>query len=128
MTMALIIQAGLMAACLAVAAYCHVLARRLRRLNDLETGLGGAIAVMSVEVERLEAAIAGARSEAERAAQQLATEIQHAQDERMRLRLGQELGATDAPVRARRRRRRVQEAPDAANDTPVDPGRRASRE
>lgn len=125
MTMALIIQAGLMAACLAVAAYCHVLARRLRRLNDLETGLGGAIAVMSVEVERLEAAIAEARSEAERAARQLATEIQHAKDERTRLRLGQELGATDAPVRARRMRRRVQEPPNGATDMSADPERRA---
>ena len=110
MTMSMFLQAGLLAACLALAAYCHVLARRLRRLNDLETGLGGAIAVMSVEVARLEAAIAAARSEAEQAARGLAAEIQQAKDERMRLRLGQELGAPEGPARTRRVRRKISAA------------------
>lgn len=117
MTIALVFQAGLVTACLALAVYCHVLARRLRRLNDLETGLGGAIAVMAAEVARLESAIAGARSEAERAAQGLATEIQQARDERMRLRLGQELGAADGPQRLRRVRRRASGPDGADNDT-----------
>lgn len=116
MTISMFLQAGLLAACLALATYCHVLARRLRRLNDLETGLGGAIAVMSVEVARLEAAIAAARSEAEQAARGLAAEIQQAKDERMRLRLGQELGAPEGSTRIRRVRRKMPTAVDSASD------------
>ena len=111
MTLAIAFQGALIVACLAVSLYCHILSRRLRKLNDLETGLGGAIAVMAAEVARLEAAIAGARDEAERAARALATEVEHARDERMRLRLGQDLGEGAAPLRARRLRRR---APDDA--------------
>lgn len=107
MTLAMIFQGALIAACLAVSLYCHVLARRLRRLNDLETGLGGAIAVMSAEVARLEAAIAGARDEAERAGRALAAEVERARDERLRLRLGQDLGEEAALPRARRTRRRA---------------------
>lgn len=107
MTLAMIFQGALIAACLAVSVYCHVLARRLRRLNDLETGLGGAIAVMSAEVARLEAAIAGARDEAERAGRALAAEVERAQDERLRLRLGQGFDEEAALPRARRTRRRA---------------------
>lgn len=107
MTLAMIFQGGLIAACLAVSLYCHVLARRLRRLNDLETGLGGAIAVMTAEVARLEAAITGARNEAEQAGRALAAEVERARDERLRLRLGQDLGGEAALPRARRLRRRM---------------------
>lgn len=110
MTLAMIFQGALVAACLAVSLYCHVLARRLRKLNDLESGLGGAIAVMAAEVARLEAAITGARDEAERASRALAAEIARAQDERLRLRLGQDLGEGVSAPRARRTRRRA--APD----------------
>lgn len=107
MSVEMILPAALMAACLAVALYCHILARRLRRLNDLETGLGGAIAVMSAEVARLEAAIAAARAEAEGASRALAAEVARAQDERLRLRLGHDLSAPEDAPRARRLRRRV---------------------
>ena len=55
MTLSLILQGALVVAGLAVAGFCHLLARRLRKLNDLETGLGGAIAVMAAEIARLEA-------------------------------------------------------------------------
>lgn len=33
--------------------YCFVLARRLARFNDLETGIGGAVAVLSAQVDDL---------------------------------------------------------------------------
>lgn len=33
--------------------YCYVLARRLSRFNDLETGVGGAVAVLSAQVDDL---------------------------------------------------------------------------
>lgn len=51
------------AACVA-ALYCHVLARRLRRLGDLDAGLGGAIAALSRQAEELRAAIDGAKGAA----------------------------------------------------------------
>lgn len=33
--------------------YCYVLARRLNRFNDLESGVGGAVAVLSAQVDDL---------------------------------------------------------------------------
>jgi hypothetical protein len=33
--------------------YCHVLSRRLRRFTDLEKGVGGAVAVLSAQVDDL---------------------------------------------------------------------------
>ena len=33
--------------------YCFVLSRRLRRFNDLEKGVGGAVAVLSAQVDDL---------------------------------------------------------------------------
>ena len=54
MTLEHVFQAALLAASLGLGAFCLTLSRRLRRLNDLETGLGGAIAVMTSEIGRLE--------------------------------------------------------------------------
>jgi hypothetical protein len=45
----LFLAAGAMGAGL----YCLVLARRLRRFTDLETGVGGAVAVLSAQVDDL---------------------------------------------------------------------------
>ncbi len=33
--------------------YCHILARRLSRFNDLENGVGGAVAILSMQVDDL---------------------------------------------------------------------------
>ena len=41
----------LLAGALAATAYCFVLSRRLRRFTDLEKGVGGAIAVLSAQVD-----------------------------------------------------------------------------
>ena len=67
---------------LPLAVYCYVLSRRLRRLNDLETGLGGAIAVMTTEITRLDQAIRRARAEAEEATAELARTISLSRDEK----------------------------------------------
>lgn len=64
--------------------FCVILARRLRRLNDLEQGLGGAIAVMAAEIDRLDQSIRLARQEATIAGETLAAEVQKAQSERAR--------------------------------------------
>lgn len=49
--MELIADILLVAGALGAGAYCFVLGRRLSRFNDLERGMGGAIAVLSAQVD-----------------------------------------------------------------------------
>lgn len=51
--MDLIADILLVAGALGAGLYCHVLARRLSRFNDLERGVGGAVAVLSAQVDDL---------------------------------------------------------------------------
>lgn len=44
--------------------YCIVLSRRLSKFNNLETGMGGAIAVLSAQVDDMTKALENARSAA----------------------------------------------------------------
>lgn len=44
--------------------YCYVLSYRLRRFTDLETGVGGAVAVLSAQVDDLTKSLAAARTSA----------------------------------------------------------------
>ncbi|MCF2905971.1 hypothetical protein L0666_13305 [Octadecabacter sp. CECT 8868] len=55
--MAFIADILLTAGALAAGFYCFVLSRRLRRFTDLEHGVGGAIAVLSVQVDDLSKAL-----------------------------------------------------------------------
>lgn len=48
------------------AAYCYILARRLKKLQTLETGMGGAIAVLSAQVDDMTRALEIARGAADR--------------------------------------------------------------
>lgn len=50
---------------LGVAFYCFVLSRRLKRFNNLEHGVGGAVAVLSAQVDDLNRALEKARKAAE---------------------------------------------------------------
>ena len=112
MTIEYLFQTALTVASVGLAGFCFLLARRLRRLNDLETGLGGAIAVMAAEVDRLERAIRAARDEATDASKALAAEIATARKERalwdLRQRIGQaaadQPAAKPAPMRRLRKR------------------------
>ena len=52
--------------------YCIVLARRLRRFTDLEKGVGGAVAVLSAQVDDLSRMMQGAETRAGEAAARLA--------------------------------------------------------
>lgn len=81
--------------------FCFVLARRLRRLNDLEVGLGGAIAVMSAEVDRLEQTIRAARQDATNASEVLAEQIQHSRAERAHWKLHHQIQQVTQPEAAR---------------------------
>ena len=52
----------LASAALCAAAYCVVLSRRLQKLSTLDGQVGGAIAVLSKQVDELTSALAKARS------------------------------------------------------------------
>ena len=100
MTLDHVFQAALLVASLGLGSFCLILSRRLRRLNDLETGLGGAIAVMASEVDRLDRAIREAKDEATAAGQALSAEIAAARKERALWDLRQKLtqAQAQAPV------------------------------
>lgn len=54
----------LAAGALGAAIYCLVLSRRLAKFSDLEKGMGGAIAVLSVQVDDMTKALAKAQGSA----------------------------------------------------------------
>ena len=54
----------LVAGALGAGVYCFVLARRLARFNDLENGVGGAVAVLSAQVDDLTKTLHAAQSTA----------------------------------------------------------------
>jgi hypothetical protein len=62
--MALIADILLIAGTLAAGFYCLVLSRRLRQFTDLERGVGGAVAVLSAQVDDMTRALERARSAA----------------------------------------------------------------
>ncbi|MEP2029515.1 MAG: hypothetical protein ABJI96_12515 [Paracoccaceae bacterium] len=51
--------------------YCFVLGRRLARFNDLEKGVGGAVAVLSAQVDDLTRTLEGAQKTAAASAESL---------------------------------------------------------
>ena len=97
MNLAMILPMISIATALPLAIYCFTLSRRLRRLNDLETGLGGAIAVMTSEISRLDQAIRRARAEAEAASGDLARTIEASRNEKAYWALQSELARAAVP-------------------------------
>lgn len=51
--------------------YCFILGRRLNRFNDLEKGVGGAVAVLSAQVDDLTKTLTAAQATAAQSAQTL---------------------------------------------------------
>lgn len=62
--MELIADILLVAGALGAGFYCYVLARRLTRFNDLENGVGGAVAVLSAQVDDLTKTLVAAQNTA----------------------------------------------------------------
>lgn len=99
--MALIADILLIAGALAAAFYCIVLSKRLKKLTNLETGMGGAISVLSAQVtemtETLDRAQAAANSSCETLAE--ATTRAEASAQRLELLIASlhDLPAPDAP-------------------------------
>lgn len=69
--MTLIADALLIAGALGATLYCIVLARKLNKFNDLEKGVGGAVAVMSAQVDDMTKTLTQAEAEAKRSAADL---------------------------------------------------------
>ncbi|WP_050524738.1 hypothetical protein [Pseudorhodobacter wandonensis] len=69
------------------AIYCYVLAQRLKKLQTLETGMGGAIAVLSAQVDDMTRALETAREAADRQVKSLETLTQRGEDVAGRLEL-----------------------------------------
>lgn len=106
MTPAFLMQLLLMILCIVVGLTCLWLSRKLTRLNDLETGLGGAIAVMAAEIARLEHAMGAATTQATAATRALSAEIDRAKAEQALWALQRGMAAAQ-PRRSLRRRRSV---------------------
>ncbi|EBA13848.1 hypothetical protein [Roseobacter sp. CCS2] len=69
--MTMIADILLAAGALGAALYCYVLSRRLRRFTDLEKGVGGAVAVLSVQVDELTEILTKAQTSAKESVTQL---------------------------------------------------------
>lgn len=69
--MDLIADILLVAGSFGAAVYCYVLSERLKRFTTLETGMGGAIAVLSAQVDDMTVALEKARGAANGSAESL---------------------------------------------------------
>jgi hypothetical protein len=85
--MELIADMLMIAGTVAVAIYCVVLARRLSRFTDLEKGVGGAIAVLSAQVDDMTKTLTRAQKTAGASAVKLEDLTQRAEDVSRRLEL-----------------------------------------
>lgn len=61
------------------AIYCYVLSARLKKFTTLESGMGSAIAVLSVQVDDMTRALEGARAAAHSQAEGLSRQTQRAE-------------------------------------------------
>ena len=77
----------LVAGALGAGLYCFVLARRLTRFTDLEEGVGGAVAVLSAQVDDLSKTLTSARTTAQESSQSLEELTNRAEDVARRLEL-----------------------------------------
>ncbi|KEO54558.1 hypothetical protein [Thioclava pacifica] len=105
-------------AALAAAGYCLVLARRLKRFNQLENGMGGAIAVLSAQVDDMTRALERAQATAAHSETQLRALTERAEKgaEKLELMLASlhDLPDEEEPRRRILRRRHRHETMEAA--------------
>lgn len=85
--MELIADIFLAAGALGAGFYCFILGRRLTRFNDLEKGVGGAVAVLSAQVDDLTKTLAAAQTSATQSAETLTELVERAEDTARRLEL-----------------------------------------
>lgn len=75
----------LAAGAFAAALYCLVLAKRLKRFTTLETGMGGAIAVLSAQVDDMTKALERAQTSARTSSNGLEDQVRRAEAAAARL-------------------------------------------
>jgi len=85
--MTLIADILLVAGALGAAFYCMILSRRLNRFNDLEKGVGGAVAILSVQVDDMTKTLEKARLAASDSTSSLESLTGKAEDVAKRLEL-----------------------------------------
>lgn len=85
--MELIADVLMAAGAFGAAVYCYVLAGRLKKFTTLETGMGGAIAVLSAQVDDMTRALEKARGAANGSASSLETLTHRAETVASRLEL-----------------------------------------
>lgn len=85
--MELIADILLVAGALGAGFYCFILSRRLTRFTDLENGVGGAVAVLSAQVDDLTKTLETAQSSAGASAETLTELTNRAEDVARRLEL-----------------------------------------
>lgn len=85
--MELIADILLVAGALGAGFYCFILARRLSRFNDLENGVGGAVAVLSAQVDDLTRMLAAAQKTTQDSSQSLSALTDRAESVSKRLEL-----------------------------------------
>lgn len=85
--MELIADILLVSGAFGAAFYCFILGRRLNRFNSLEKGVGGAVAVLSAQVDDLEKALDAAQETAKNSTKSLSELTQRAVDLTGRLEL-----------------------------------------
>jgi hypothetical protein len=85
--MSLIADILLAAGALGAGLYCLVLGRRLNRFNDLEKGVGGAVAVLSAQVDDLTRTLSAAQATAGSSAKTLTDLTARAEDTARKLEL-----------------------------------------
>ncbi len=83
--------------------YCLVLARRLNRFNDLEKGVGGAVAVLSAQVDDLAKTLVAAQATAEGSGTRLAEMTVRAEEvaKKLELMMASLHDISDSPPAAR---------------------------
>ncbi len=77
----------LVAGALGAGFYCFILARRLTRFTDLENGVGGAVAVLSAQVDDLSKTLSSAQKSAGDSSKSLSELTERAEDVARRLEL-----------------------------------------
>lgn len=85
--MTLIADALLIAGALGAGLYCFILSARLRKFTDLERGVGGAVAVLSAQVDDLNKSLSNAQRTADGSVQKLTDVSSRAESAAQRLEL-----------------------------------------
>lgn len=85
--MELIADILLAAGALGAGFYCFVLGKRLNKFNDLEKGVGGAVAVLSAQVDDLTKTLTSAQNSAGHSAQTLEQLVSRAEETARQLEL-----------------------------------------